>query len=135
MFNEVDEFYNSWWLFILEFIISLICVTGGIIILIIIPKNLELYYLIPLFIVIILLLIFLTRIFVISLVRLYKLLPIRTHSRCRYKPTCSTYMILVLRRYGLFLGLYFGFKRIHRCKPPYGGIDLPKYLRRKRKNG
>ena len=53
---------------------------------------------------------------------------------CIYQPTCSTYMILELRRYGLFLGLYLGFKRIHRCKPPYGGIDLPKYLRRKRKN-
>lgn len=135
MYDEVNEFYNSWLLFLLEFIISLIFIVGGIIGLIIIPKNIELYYLIPIFVVVILLIILMATIFIISLVRLYKLLPIRTHKRCRYKPTCSTYMILVLRRYGLFIGLFLGLKRIHRCKPPYGGIDLPKYFREKRKNG
>ncbi len=39
------------------------------------------------------------------------------HFMCRYKPTCSEYMVQALETYGLFKGLYLGIKRILRCNP------------------
>ena len=39
---------------------------------------------------------------------------------CRYKPTCSQYMIEALRIHGPLKGLYLGVKRILRCHP-WGG--------------
>lgn len=39
---------------------------------------------------------------------------------CRYRPTCSQYMIEALRTHGLVKGLYLGIKRILRCHP-WGG--------------
>ncbi|SHG05474.1 hypothetical protein SAMN05444396_10462 [Flavobacterium segetis] len=43
-----------------------------------------------------------------------------TPAACRYEPTCSTYMIEALKRYGLFYGGYLGLKRIVSCNP-WGG--------------
>lgn len=45
--------------------------------------------------------------------------------KCRYSPSCSNYMIISIRKYGLFLGFLKGIKRLMRCRPPYGGIDKP----------
>ncbi len=39
---------------------------------------------------------------------------------CRYTPTCSTYSIQALKKYGPFKGLYLSIKRILRCNP-WGG--------------
>lgn len=39
---------------------------------------------------------------------------------CRYRPTCSQYMIEALRLHGVCKGLYLGLKRILRCHP-WGG--------------
>ena len=39
---------------------------------------------------------------------------------CRYRPTCSQYMIEALRTHGPAKGLYLGIKRILRCHP-WGG--------------
>ncbi len=39
---------------------------------------------------------------------------------CRYRPTCSQYMIEALRTHGVIKGLYLGIKRILRCHP-WGG--------------
>ena len=39
---------------------------------------------------------------------------------CRYRPTCSQYMIEALRIHGIFKGLWLGTKRILRCHP-WGG--------------
>lgn len=44
---------------------------------------------------------------------------------CRFKPSCSEYMILSVRRYGAVKGTIKGLKRIIRCRPPNGGIDYP----------
>ena len=57
----------------------------------------------------------------VVLVRAYKylispLLPMA----CRYEPTCSTYFIQALQKYGLLKGSYLGIKRILRCHP-WGG--------------
>ena len=64
--------------------------------------------------------------FVIGAVLAYKAFaPLSLRDRCRYDPCCSTYMIIAIRKYGLIRGLYKGIRRISRCKPPYGGTDLP----------
>lgn len=39
---------------------------------------------------------------------------------CRYRPTCSQYMIEAIRIHGIFKGIYLGTKRILRCHP-WGG--------------
>ena len=62
----------------------------------------------------------------IGTVLLYKAVaPLSMRDACRFEPTCSTYMIISIRKYGLFRGVYRGMRRIMRCKPPHGGIDLP----------
>ena len=69
---------------------------------------------------------FILRYFLIGLVLMYKAFaPLSTRDRCRFEPTCSTYMILAIKKYGVFRGVIKGIKRILRCKPPNGGIDYP----------
>lgn len=64
--------------------------------------------------------------FVIGCVLAYKAFaPERVRGRCRFEPSCSTYMILAIKKYGLFIGLFKGIRRIMRCKPPNGGTDFP----------
>ena len=64
--------------------------------------------------------------FLIGLVLMYKVCaPQSVRDRCRFEPTCSTYMIMAINKYGVIVGVIKGIKRLLRCKPPYGGIDLP----------
>jgi putative membrane protein insertion efficiency factor len=43
---------------------------------------------------------------------------------CRFKPTCSEYMIQAIKKYGLIKGGFVGIKRIIRCNPwNKGGYD------------
>ena len=51
--------------------------------------------------------------------------PLDVRGRCRFEPTCSTYMIIAIKKYGLVRGGIKGIKRIRRCKPPNGGVDYP----------
>ena len=63
---------------------------------------------------------------VIGAVLVYKAVaPMSVRSRCRFIPTCSTYMIMAIYKFGLFVGVVKGIKRIYRCKPPNGGEDYP----------
>ena len=39
---------------------------------------------------------------------------------CRYYPSCSSYALQALERYGIFKGLYLTLRRILRCHP-WGG--------------
>lgn len=39
---------------------------------------------------------------------------------CRFRPTCSQYMIDALQTHGIVKGLYLGIKRILKCHP-WGG--------------
>ena len=68
----------------------------------------------------------LLRNFLIGCVLLYKALaPMSLRDRCRFDPSCSTYMIMALKKYGALRGTLKGLKRITRCHPPNGGIDMP----------
>lgn len=63
----------------------------------------------------------------VSLVRLYQrcISPLIGPS-CRYDPTCSEYMILAIRKYGVVRGTLRGLCRILRCHPfTRGGYDPP----------
>jgi uncharacterized protein len=44
---------------------------------------------------------------------------------CRYRPTCSTYAIQSIERYGVVVGGTRAVRRLLRCRPPYGGVDEP----------
>ena len=62
----------------------------------------------------------------IGLVLLYKVLaPLKVRQKCVFTPTCSTYMIMAIVKYGLFIGVYKGIRRLLRCHPPNGGEDYP----------
>ena len=37
--------------------------------------------------------------------------------RCRYLPTCSSYMLEAIETHGVVIGLALGLKRIGRCHP------------------
>jgi putative membrane protein insertion efficiency factor len=63
----------------------------------------------------------------IFLVRIYQrgISPLLGPS-CRYDPTCSTYMIEAIRKYGAWRGMLRGLRRILRCHPfTAGGYDPP----------
>ena len=51
--------------------------------------------------------------------------PMEMRDRCRFVPTCSTYMIMAIKKYGIIRGVIKGIKRIRRCVPPNGGVDYP----------
>ena len=69
---------------------------------------------------------FLLKRFLIGLVLTYKAFaPLSVRRRCRFQPTCSTYMIMAIQKYGLVYGLFKGIRRVLRCKPPNGGVDYP----------
>jgi len=61
---------------------------------------------------------------IIFFVRLYQRIP---HPRlCRFKPSCSAYMILAVEKYGSVKGVLMGVWRIFRCNPfSKGGEDYP----------
>lgn len=51
--------------------------------------------------------------------------PMAVRDVCRFNPSCSTYMVLSINKYGLIVGIIRGLRRITRCKPPNGGDDWP----------
>jgi uncharacterized protein len=61
----------------------------------------------------------------LNLLRMYKaLLSPFLPPACRFTPTCSTYAMEAVEKYGAFRGTWMGFKRILRCQPfCKGGYD------------
>lgn len=57
-------------------------------------------------------------ILLILIIKIYQnTLSILIGSNCRYIPSCSEYMIISLKRYGILKGIYFGIKRLFTCHP------------------
>ena len=45
-------------------------------------------------------------------------------ANCRFHPTCSSYMLLSIERFGLIKGVGLGLRRLSKCHPlNEGGID------------
>jgi putative membrane protein insertion efficiency factor len=66
------------------------------------------------------------KLLIVKLIIFYqKNAPQSIRDACRFKPTCSEYMKLALKKYGLLKGVTKSFYRICRCRPPNGGIDYP----------
>ncbi len=43
---------------------------------------------------------------------------------CRFQPTCSSYTMQAVERFGVIKGLYLGLRRVLRCNPlSKGGYD------------
>jgi len=61
---------------------------------------------------------------VVLMIRAYQFLATPFPSPCRFYPTCSSYAIDAVRRYGAFKGCYLSLRRILRCHPFHaGGYD------------
>lgn len=63
---------------------------------------------------------------VLSLIRFYqkRLSRLKGKPCCRFYPTCSSYTLRAVERFGAVKGLWLGFLRILRCNPLCkGGID------------
>jgi len=61
----------------------------------------------------------------VLVIRIYqKLVSPNLGANCRYQPTCSTYAIEAIARFGVIRGGWLGVRRIGRCHPLRpGGYD------------
>ena len=61
----------------------------------------------------------------VGLIRVYQnMVSPRLGANCRFQPTCSSYLIEAIDRFGLIRGSWLGVKRIGRCHPLRpGGYD------------
>ncbi len=55
--------------------------------------------------------------FLIKLIDIYQKIPSRSHNSCVFLPTCSEYTKQAIQKYGSFIGIFMGLKRIIRCHP------------------
>ena len=64
---------------------------------------------------------------VIFLIELYqKFISPLAPGKCRYYPTCSTYAVMAIEKYGLIRGGAKAVYRVLRCNPfSKGGVDYP----------
>lgn len=60
----------------------------------------------------------------ITLIRQYQeVAPDRIRNSCRFEPTCSSYAILAIEKYGAWRGSLLAVKRLLKCRPPNCGYD------------
>ena len=61
----------------------------------------------------------------LKLIDIYQHMPLFSHNKCKYYPTCSNYAKEAITKYGTFKGSILAIKRILKCNPfSKGGIDL-----------
>ncbi len=58
-----------------------------------------------------------------ALIRVYQVAVSPFPSPCRFTPTCSSYALDAVRRYGAARGTWLGLRRVLRCHP-FGGSGL-----------
>lgn len=63
----------------------------------------------------------------IRIILLYRKIPGKFHSYCRFTPSCSLYALTAIERFGSFRGSVISLKRILRCHPfgEYGYDPVP----------
>ena len=69
----------------------------------------------------------------IKLIEAYQNTPGHIHSCCRFIPTCSEYTKQSIVEHGSIKGVWFGFKRILRCRP-FGKFGYDPVKRKRSKN-
>lgn len=115
----------KWFRILFELIIVLSITSLITFLMCIFSNNIILIISIPILLILLVLTIRL-KAFILLLIDLYQLLaPKSLRMNCRFEPSCSEYMKLAIKKYGLFKGLKKGIDRIRRCKPPNGGYDYP----------
>lgn len=64
------------------------------------------------------------KLIILSIIRLYQITLSPDHGLferpffgCRFYPSCSEYLFLAIKKYGLLKGMFLGSKRILRCQP------------------
>lgn len=63
---------------------------------------------------------------VVCCIKIYqRYAPDRIRNKCRFEPSCSEYMLIVIRKYGLIKGVKKGIHRLKRCNVNDGGFDFP----------
>ncbi len=68
----------------------------------------------------------------LKLIEIYQSMPLSSHSKCKYYPTCSNYAKEAITKYGTIKGTIIAIKRILKCNPfSKGGIDLVPNLQNK----
>ena len=73
----------------------------------------------------------LLRLLALGSILMYKAFaPMSVRDQCRFEPSCSTYMMIAIRKYGLIIGITMGLNRISRCHYPNGGVDYPKLFKK-----
>ncbi len=61
---------------------------------------------------------------IIRMILIYQSMPLSSHGRCKFVPTCSNYMKEAIITHGVLKGGWLGLKRIMRCNPwNVGGYD------------
>lgn len=70
----------------------------------------------------------------ISIINLYQKMPLASHNKCRFVPTCSNYAKEAIYTYGSVRGSYLAIRRILKCNPlgPSGYDPVP--LKKEKKN-
>jgi len=64
--------------------------------------------------------------FCIQMLRWYRSrISLRLGQRCVFEPSCSRYAELAFRRRGFFIGNLLTLRRLCRCRPGAGGVDVP----------
>lgn len=62
----------------------------------------------------------------ICMIKIYQCYaPDTIRNKCRYEPSCSEYMYLSIKKYGVVKGLRKGVDRLKRCNISGGGYDYP----------
>lgn len=78
----------------------------------------------------------LMRYWLLQVIKKYQKISPFFRGQCRFVPTCSEYFALAIGRFGVFKGVYLGFKRLSKCHPGYKGdwFDMVPELKEDNRN-